>query len=174
MDMILDRDQSWDEITVFFPQHAQKTHEQRVGQLKRLLDSVTRQIPSWSKDKRMHLFRKSVAQLLRMLGAEHGSINAHLQWKDDVQSRYYSLADLQAGEKPQAILAGFTKGCETWHQHHYLGRSTVSLPSTTWLDAVIPRLTEGSAKAGCTSCALSGDAAMFAHVCASLLASLAN
>ncbi len=139
MDMILDRDQSWDEITVFFPQHAQKPHEQRVGQLTRLLDSVTCQIPSWSKDKRMHLFRKSVAQMLRVLGAEHGSINAHLQWRDDVQSRYYSLADLQAGDEPQAILAGFTKG---WRQHHYLGRSTVSLPSTTWLDAVIPRLTE--------------------------------
>ncbi len=45
MDMILDRDQSWDEITVFFPQHAQKTHEQRVDQLTRLLDSVTHQIP---------------------------------------------------------------------------------------------------------------------------------
>ena len=170
MDMIIDRDPR-DEITVFFPQHAQKTHEQRVDQLTRLLDSVTRQIPSWRKDKRMHLFRKSVAQLLRMLGAEHGSINAHLQWRDDVQSRYYSLADLQAGDEPQAILAGFTKG---WRQYHYLGRSTVSLPSTTWLDAVIPRLTEGSAKAGCTSCALSGDATMFAHVCASLLASLAN
>ncbi len=142
MDMILDKDQSWDKVTVFFPQQVHKPLDQRVGQLTRLLDSITKRIPDWSKDKRMHLFRKSVTQQLRLLGAEHGTINAHLGWADDVQGRYYSLADLQAGEKPQAILAGFTKGCETWHQHHYLGRSTVSLPSTTWLDAVIPRLTE--------------------------------
>ncbi|DBA74987.1 TPA: hypothetical protein ACH3X1_010330 [Trebouxia sp. C0004] len=62
VDMILDRDQSWDEITVLFPQHAQKTPSARVDQLTRLLDSVTRQIQRWSKDKRMHLFRKSVGR----------------------------------------------------------------------------------------------------------------
>lgn len=90
----------------------------------------------------MHLFRKHVAQQLEVLGAEHGVINKHMNWADDVQSREYSLADLQAGDRPQAILAGFTKGWENWHQHHYQGRSTVSLPSTSWLDAIIPRLTE--------------------------------
>ena len=142
MDMISDRDQSWDKITVLFPQHAQKLPQQRVDQLTRLLDSVTRQISRWSKDKRVHLFRKSVAQKLRVLGAEHGSINAALGWKDNVQSRYYSLADLQAGDEPQAMLAGFTMGGKSWRQHHHLGRCTVSLPSTTWLDAVMPRLTE--------------------------------
>ncbi len=168
MDMILDRDQSWDEITLLFPQHAQKTPQQRVDQLTHLLDSVTCQIQCWSKDKRMHLFRKSVAQMLRVLGAEQCSIKAALGWKDDVQSRFYSLADLQAGDEPQAMLAGFTTGGKSWRQHHYLGRCTVSLPSTTWLDAVIPRLTEALQRQD-TFPVRSQE-----HVCASLLASLAN
>ena len=60
----------------------------------------------------------------------------------DVLLRHYTSADLHAGAKPQAILAGFTRGGDSWRQHHYLGRSTVPLPSMTWLDAVIPRLTE--------------------------------
>ncbi len=75
----------------------------------------------------MHMFRQSVAQKLRVLGAEHSSINAALGWKDDVQSRYYSLADLQAGDEPQAMLAGFTMDGKSWRQHHHLGRCTVSL-----------------------------------------------
>ncbi|KAL0025982.1 hypothetical protein WJX77_010510 [Trebouxia sp. C0004] len=60
----------------------------------------------------------------------------------DVLLRHYTSADLHAGAKPQAILAGFTRGGDSWRQHHYLGRSTEPLPSMSWLDPVIPRLTE--------------------------------
>ena len=140
IDMMLDRDPGWDSIPILFPENTHNTPEQKVGQATRLMDAVTKQIPGWSKDKRMHLFRKTVTQQLRVHGAEHGDINKHLVWADDVQSRYYTLADLQAGDKPQAILAGFTK--VDWHEQHHLGRSIVPLPSTGWLDAVIPRLTE--------------------------------
>jgi len=140
IDMILDRDQGWDEFPILFPEHTHNTPEQKVGQATRLLDSMTKQIPGWSKDKRMHLFWKYVAQQLRVHGAGHSNINKYLGWADDVQSKYYTLADLQAGDRPQAIIAGFTKS--NWHQQHHLGRSTVPLPSTGWLDALIPRLTE--------------------------------
>jgi len=140
IDMILDRDQGWDEFPILFPEHTHNTPEQKVGQATRLLDSMTKQIPGWSKDKRMHLFWKYVAQQLRVHGAGHSNINKYLGWADDVQSKYYTLADLQAGDRPHAIIAGFTKS--NWHQQHHLGRSTVPLPSTGWLDALIPRLTE--------------------------------
>ena len=90
----------------------------------------------------MRLFHKSIAQLLRVLGAEHGDINKFLGWSGDVQSRYYTWTDLQAGDQPQAILAGFTSGGVDWRQQHHLGRSTVPLPSTSWLDALTPQLTQ--------------------------------
>ena len=122
----------------------------------------------------MHLFRKHVAQQLKVLGAEHGVINKHMNWADDVQSKYYSLADLQAGDRPQAILAGFTKGWENWHQHHYLVKSTVSLPSASWLDAIIPRLTETLQWKDALPVRSQEMLQCFAHVCRGLLASLAK
>ncbi len=75
------------------------------------------------------------------------------------------------------MLAGFTTGGRSWRQHHHLGRCTVSLPSTTWLDAVIPRLTEAVQRQDAfpvRSQEMLQCLRMYAHVCASLLASLAN
>ncbi len=140
-DMMLDRDNRWDQIRIFFPEQTDKSLEQQVGQL-RSLQHLTKQIPDWDKAKQLHLWRKTAANQLNVHGAGHGASKKHLGMHTDVLLRYYLSADLHAGAKPQAILAGFTKGGDSWRQHHYLGRSAVPLPSMSWLDAVIPRLTE--------------------------------
>ena len=84
IDMMLDRDPGWDSISILFPGYTHNAPEQKVGQATRLMDAVTKQIPRWSKDKRMHLFRKHVTQQLRVHGAEQSNINKHLGWADDV------------------------------------------------------------------------------------------
>lgn len=142
LDMMLDRDNCWDQVKIFFPGQSDKSLEQRVGQLRSLQHSVTKQIPDWDKDKQLHLWRKTAANQLNVHGAGHGASKQQLGMHTDVLLRHYTSADLHAGAKPQAILAGFTRGGDSWRQHHYLGRSTVPLPSMSWLDAVIPRLTE--------------------------------
>ncbi|KAL3130683.1 hypothetical protein ABBQ38_008073 [Trebouxia sp. C0009 RCD-2024] len=139
---MLDRDNCWDQVKILFPGQSDKSIEQRVGQLRSLQHSVTKQIPDWDKDKQLHLWRKTAANQLNVHGAGHGASKQQLGMHTDVLLRHYTSADLHAGAKPQAILAGFTRGGDSWRQHHYLGRSTVPLPSMSWLDAVIPRLTE--------------------------------
>jgi len=141
LDMMLSRDMRWDQIHILFSGQTDKSLEQRVGQLTSLLTSVTKQVPDWDKIKKMHLFRKTVATQLKVHGAERGASNDHLGLRTDVQGRHYSWVDLQAGDKTHAILSGFTKGGDSWRQHHHVGRSAVPLPSMSWLHAV-PRLKE--------------------------------
>ncbi|DBA86781.1 TPA: hypothetical protein ACH3X1_016624 [Trebouxia sp. C0004] len=78
LDMMLDRDNRWDQVKIFFPGQCDKSLEQQVGQLRSLQHSVTKQIPDWDKDKQLHLWRKTAANQLNVHGAGHGPANSNL------------------------------------------------------------------------------------------------
>jgi len=116
-----------------------KSEENGVGEINSLLNQVTKQIPTWDKDKRSGLFRKCATGTLLAAEVNSDAVNRFMNWKRDTQSRSYSKGTLAAYVKQQAVLAGFES--QVWRQNHHLGRATIAV-DMSWCNALLPGLSD--------------------------------
>ncbi|DBA77417.1 TPA: hypothetical protein ACH3X1_009249 [Trebouxia sp. C0004] len=64
-----------------------KSEENGVGKINRLIKQVTKQIPTWDKDKCSGLFRKCATGILLAAEVDSDAVNRFMNWKGDTQSR---------------------------------------------------------------------------------------
>ncbi len=116
-----------------------KSEQNGVGEINSLINQVTKQIPTWDKDKRSGLFRKCATGILLAAEVDSDAVNLFMNWKGDTQSRSYAKGELAAYVKQQAVLAGFES--QGWRQSHHLGRATIAV-DMSWCNALLPGLSD--------------------------------
>ena len=116
-----------------------KSEENGVGEINSLLNQVTKQIPTWDKDKRSGMFRKCATGTLLAAEVKSDAVNRFMNWKRATQSRSYAKGTLAAYVKQQAVLAGFES--QGWRQNHHLGRATIAV-DMSWCNALLPGLSD--------------------------------